>query len=122
MQKEEAENYLHKKVEDGEVVSPVLPDGVKNYLIDIKEYTSKKKRNPKILIMFNESSQRSGQFEVFILAKNLSKAREIEDVFSLHIEIIFQSMATANNQTKELKNKDIEFLVNWDAEKYREEI
>ena len=72
--------------------------------------------------MFNESSQRSGQFEVFILAKNLSKAREIEDVFSLHIEIIFQSMATANNQTKELKNKDIEFLVNWDAEKYREEI
>jgi len=35
MQKEEAENYLHKKVERGEVVSPVLPDGVKNYLIDI---------------------------------------------------------------------------------------
>jgi hypothetical protein len=35
MQKEEAENYLHKKVEDGEIVSPVLPDGIKNYLIDI---------------------------------------------------------------------------------------
>ena len=31
MQKEEAENYLHKKVEDGEIVSPVLPDGIKNY-------------------------------------------------------------------------------------------
>ncbi len=100
----------------------ILSTTTKNYLIDIKEYTSKKRRNPKILIMFNESSKRSGQFEVFILAKNLSKAREIEDVFSLHIEIIFQSMATANNQTKELKNKDIEFLVNWDAEKYREGI
>ncbi len=35
MHKEEAENYLHKKVENGEDVSPVLPDGIKNYLIDI---------------------------------------------------------------------------------------
>ena len=35
MKKKEVENYLHKKVEDGETVSPVLPDGVKNYLIDI---------------------------------------------------------------------------------------
>ena len=35
MQREEAENYLHQKVEAGEVVSPVLPEGIKNYLIDI---------------------------------------------------------------------------------------
>jgi len=35
MEREEAETYLHKKVESGEVVSPVLPDGIKNYLIDI---------------------------------------------------------------------------------------
>ena len=35
MKKDEVENYLHKKVEDGQLVSPVLPDGVKNYLIDI---------------------------------------------------------------------------------------
>ena len=35
MQKEEAESYLHKKVEDGEQISPVLPEGVKNYLVDI---------------------------------------------------------------------------------------
>ena len=35
MHKEEAESYLHKKVEDGEEVSPVLPEGIKNYLIDI---------------------------------------------------------------------------------------
>ena len=31
MQREEAENYLHQKVEAGEVVSPVLPEGIKNY-------------------------------------------------------------------------------------------
>ena len=35
MHKEEAENYLHQKVENGEEVSPVLPEGIKNYLIDI---------------------------------------------------------------------------------------
>ena len=35
MQREEAENYLHRKIEKGEDVSPVLPLGIKNYLIDI---------------------------------------------------------------------------------------
>ena len=35
MKKKEVEIYLHKKVKDGEVLSPVLPVGVKNYLIDI---------------------------------------------------------------------------------------
>ena len=35
MEREEAESYLHKKVEAGELVSPVLPEGIKNYLIDI---------------------------------------------------------------------------------------
>jgi hypothetical protein len=35
MKREEADNLLHQKVEAGELVSPVLPEGVKNYLIDI---------------------------------------------------------------------------------------
>lgn len=35
MKREEAEKLLHEKVEQGEQVSPVLPKGVKNYLIDI---------------------------------------------------------------------------------------
>ncbi len=35
MRKEEVEKYLNKKVEEGEVVSPVLPEGTTNYLIDI---------------------------------------------------------------------------------------
>ncbi len=35
MERVEAESYLHKKVEDGEIISPVLPEGIKNYLIDI---------------------------------------------------------------------------------------
>lgn len=35
MKKEEVERLLHDKVEAGETVSPVLPKGIKNYLIDI---------------------------------------------------------------------------------------
>ena len=35
MRKEEVEKYLNKKVEEGEVVSPVLPENTTNYLIDI---------------------------------------------------------------------------------------
>ena len=35
MKKEEVEKMLHDKVEAGETVSPVLPEGIKNYLIDI---------------------------------------------------------------------------------------
>ena len=35
MKKEEIDKLLHDKVEEGEHVSPVLPEGVKNYLIDI---------------------------------------------------------------------------------------
>ena len=35
MKKEEAEKLLHEKVEAGLHISPVLPEGVKNYLIDI---------------------------------------------------------------------------------------
>jgi len=35
MKREEADKFLHEKVEGGEKISPVLPKGVKNYLIDI---------------------------------------------------------------------------------------
>jgi hypothetical protein len=35
MKREEADELLHQKVEQGELVSPVLPKGIKNYLIDI---------------------------------------------------------------------------------------
>ncbi len=35
MKKEEVEKLLHEKVEAGEHISPILPEGIKNYLIDI---------------------------------------------------------------------------------------
>jgi len=35
MKKEQVEKLLHQKVAKGEHVSPILPQGIKNYLIDI---------------------------------------------------------------------------------------
>ncbi|MFC5045196.1 phosphoheptose isomerase [Aquimarina hainanensis] len=35
MKKEEVEKLLHDKIEEGQHISPVLPEGIKNYLIDI---------------------------------------------------------------------------------------
>jgi len=35
MKKEDVEKLLHDKVEQGLHISPILPEGVKNYLIDI---------------------------------------------------------------------------------------
>ena len=35
MEKKEVEEFLHDKVEKGEHISPVLPEDIKNYLIDI---------------------------------------------------------------------------------------
>ena len=36
MKKEEVEKLLHEKVEEGEHVSPILPEGIKNYLMKKK--------------------------------------------------------------------------------------
>ena len=41
--KEEVEKILSEKIEDGEHISPVLPEGIKNYLIDIEEKSAQKK-------------------------------------------------------------------------------
>lgn len=35
MKKEDVDKILHDKIEDGLHISPILPDGIKNYLIDI---------------------------------------------------------------------------------------
>ena len=35
MKQEEVDKLLSEKIEDGELISPILPEGIKNYLIDI---------------------------------------------------------------------------------------
>ena len=35
MKQEEVDKLLNEKIEDGAHISPILPEGIKNYLIDI---------------------------------------------------------------------------------------
>ena len=49
MKKEEVNKILSEKIEDGEHISPVLPEGIKNYLIDI-DGTRKNKPQTDVLI------------------------------------------------------------------------
>ena len=37
MKKEDVDKLLNEKIEDGAHISPILPEGIKNYLIDIEQ-------------------------------------------------------------------------------------
>ena len=81
-----------------------------NFKKKISNFYIKFNKFPKIIIL---------EKSVYIFGKNLAKTREIEDVFSTHINLL------NNNKFKKLislKKKEIDYLQNWDAEKYREEI
>ena len=56
---------------------------------------------------------------IYISAKNLSKAREVEDVFRAHLEILLRN---PEKSLVELTTKEVNFLKNWDAEEYRKKI
>tara|TARA_Y100001936_G_C16093997_1_gene689786 strand:+ start:8829 stop:9908 length:1080 start_codon:yes stop_codon:yes gene_type:complete len=56
---------------------------------------------------------------IYILARNLSKAREIEDVFRVHLEILQRN---PEKSLVKLTTKESNFLKYWDAEEYRKKI
>ncbi len=64
---------------------------------------------PKIIIYRNQ---------LFIIAKNIKKAKEIEDVLKFHV-------ITLNNMYSNvdfLETDEITYLANWEAEKYRQKL
>jgi hypothetical protein len=56
---------------------------------------------------------------IFFIAKNIKKAKEIEDVFKFHIMSL---ELNENNNINYLQESEIEYLGNWEAEKYRKEL
>lgn len=74
--------------------------------------TYRKKYNslPKV-ILYNDV--------IFFMAKNLKKAKEIEDIFKFHILVSFQNLEIEINN---LSDDEMSYLDNWDAEKYRQNL
>lgn len=76
----------------------------------ITEYKNKYYEYPKV-ILYKDN--------IFFVAKNTKKAKEIEEVFKFHI------MTLISSHTKEinyLSQEEIQYIGNWEAEKYRQKI
>jgi len=56
---------------------------------------------------------------LFFVAVNVKKAKEVEEVLKFHIMVLEQSKETNNNF---LDSKEISYLSNWEAEKFRKKI
>ena len=76
-----------------------------NDINSIQRYKDQFFEYPKIIIFDGN---------IFFVAENIRKAREIEEVFRAHI--LIQNNA---NELNLLNNTELAFLSNWDAEKYR---
>ena len=113
--------YLNKMLSSPFIYSlPFCPDkmvycGVKALLLgenpkqDIKNYEKTYFDIPKVVIY---------KKHLFFIAKNVKKAKEIEDVFKFHI---FSLSIDKNTNINYLSSKEIEYIGNWEAEKFRKE-
>lgn len=75
----------------------------------IQKYKNAYHETPKIVLFNNQ---------VFIIAKNIKKAKEIEEVLKFHIIVLSQN----SENTNFLEFEELAYLSNWEAEKYRQKI
>jgi len=75
----------------------------------IRTYLEKYYEFPKI-ILFSEY--------IFLHAKSIKKAKEIEDVLKFHILVLSQNF----KETNYLEFEELAYLSNWEAEKYRQNV
>ncbi len=89
-------------------IKPLILEGLSSDAIKI--YKDKYFEYPKVIFYKNN---------LVFVAKNIKKAKEIEDVFKFHL----MTLKYANsNDINYLPMKEIEYLGNWEAEKYRQNI
>ena len=79
-----------------------------NSQIPLREYREKFHDNPKVVIL-------NGRH--YFLAKNIKKAKEIEDVYKAHILVLSQ----LKQKCAYLSDSEFAYLGNWEAEKYRQQ-
>lgn len=114
-------NLLLAKDEDLFFKMPFCPDsvvynGIKavwlKHIEDIAticEYMDAYKMSPKVVI-FDDM--------LFLIAANIRKAREMEDVLRFHVMVLAQNGMNTNF----LPQSELDYLLDWEAEKYRQNI
>lgn len=77
---------------------------------ELKKYFDKYFEMPKVLIF---------QDQIFVISKNIKKAKEIEEVLKFHIIVLEQNLQI---NIEFLEMNELAYLSNWEAEKYRQEL
>lgn len=113
MLKKEAELF-HKKPFCPDQMVFCLSDVLKIKSLDDKkavwEFNIKHKNSPKVVIL---------QDKVFFMGATVKKCRETEEVFKSHL-LVLSNIQTHNQNL--LSQAELEYLANWEAEKYRQKI
>lgn len=119
------DRYLNEQLLKNKILyfqKPFCPDSfvfcganaieIKNFLdvVRIKNYIKKYFEIPSIIIY---------KKYIFIIASNSKKAKEIEEVLKLQIMVLEKNKSNKKNF---LKNNELYFLNNWEAEKFRKKI
>lgn len=105
--------YIYAKpfCPDKMVYCGILPLMLNELSIDeINKYKNKYYDYPKV-ILYKDN--------IFFIAKNTKKAKEIEEVFKFHIMTLLSSQT---NEINFLTQEEIQYIGNWEAEKYRQKI
>lgn len=90
-------------------VGPVTIDSLSDTK-SIRDYKLRHHELPKVIIYDNK---------LFLVASNLKKAKEIEEVLKFHIMVLAQN---ENKKLNFLEAEELNYLSNWEAEKYRQEL
>lgn len=76
----------------------------------LEDYKEKYFEVPKVIIF---------EDKLFLIAANIKKAKEMEDVLKFHIMVLEQSVKSNKNF---LESEELAYLSNWEAEKYRQKL
>ena len=76
----------------------------------IQKYKEKYYELPKVVILKNN---------IYFIAPNIKKAKEMEEVFKFHIMVLEQNLKQDMNF---LELEELAYLSNWEAEKYRQKL
>lgn len=115
------DEYLKEHINDKYMYSlPFCPDkmvycGVKsiaclnNLDLEIKTYKNQYCDIPRVIVYKNN---------LFFIAKNTKKAKEIEEVLKFHL----MSLNMGSENINYLNSEEIKYIGNWEAEKYRQKL
>jgi len=119
------DSYLTQQLKENNALfglTPFCPDSLVycgicccqiNDLSDTKSLATYKEKYyelPKVIIYQNN---------LFFIAPNIKKAKEMEDVFKFHIMVLQQTM---KNNKNFLEQEELAYLSNWEAEQFRQKL